>query len=153
MNSRITLALVTAVLGLTATATPVAAANPRVVVSGLGSYSLTGSSAAAYEADVHGRPYSGPATGQVELADKPFPSPGNCEPATATLRVTDDRGRAYALTATGQVCGEYLPLGVMQRFQGRYAITSASQRGLVGTVGHVDLRLLNGEVSVYAIQS
>jgi hypothetical protein len=49
--------------------------------------------------------------------------------------------------------GRDLPLGVMQRFQGRYAIASASQRGLVGTVGHLDLRLLNGEVSVYAIQS
>jgi len=152
MNRRIALTLVGAVLALTATATPAAAANPRVVLSGLGSYTITGSSA-AYEADVYGRPYSGPATGQVDLADKPFPSPGNCEAATATLRVTDDRGRAYALMATGQVCGEYLPLGVMQWFRGRYAITSASQRGLVGTVGHLDLRLLNGEVSVYAIQS
>jgi hypothetical protein len=135
-----------------AAAAPATAASPRVQVSGLGTYG-TATSVATYEADLYGRPYSGYGAGTVDLGGAAFPAPGSCEPATATLQLVDEKGKGYSLTATGSVCGEYLPLGVMQRFRGRYEITSASQRGLTGTVGHLDLRLLNGEVSVYAIQS
>ena len=152
IHATTTTAAIAAALVLAA-ASPGAAANPRVQLSGLGAYAITGS-AAAYGADLYGRPYTGHGTGTVDLADgTPFPTPGHCEPATSTLRLVDAKGRSYALAATGEVCGSLLPLGVIERFLGRYVITSASQRGLVGTVGHLDVRLLGGEVSVYAIQS
>jgi hypothetical protein len=149
---KITTMLAAVAVACTVAAAPAAAATPRVQVSGLGTYA-TETSVATYQADLYGRPYSGHGAGRVDLDGAAFPTPGSCEPATATLQLIDEKGKGYSLTATGSVCGEYLPLGVMQWFRGRYEITSASQRGLTATVGHLDLRLLNGEVSVYAIQS
>jgi hypothetical protein len=132
---------------------PATAATPRVQLSGLGSYATPTDGTAEYRAEIFGRPVSGPSTGRVDLSSSSFPAPGECTPATATVVVVDRKGKNIGLRATGDVCGSLLPLGVIERFLGRYVVTSATQRGLVGDVGHLDLRLLNGEVSIYAVQS
>jgi hypothetical protein len=138
-----------AVLGTTATAT---AATPRIHVAGLGT-SVATSGGADYEGWLSGRPFSGDFTGAVAADDGSLPTVGACEPATATLRVESSKGQSFALFSPGKVCAVYLPLGVMQQFTGRYVVTSATQRGLLRTDGHLDVRLLNGQSDVYAIES
>jgi hypothetical protein len=121
-------------------------------VAGLGTAD-TGVGSVSYAGDLSGRPFSGAFSGTVSADDGTLPPVGVCEPATATLAVQDGKGRAYELFSAGKVCGIYLPLGVMQQFSGRYVVSSASQRGLERTDGFLDVRLLNGQSDVYAIDS
>ena len=141
-----------AVAATVAIAAPAAAAASRIQVVGLGTAAATAGSV-SYEGWLSGRPFAGDFSGAVAADDGTLPAVGVCEPATATLRVQDDRGRDFELFSAGKVCGEYLPLGVMQRFGGRYVVTAATQRGLERTDGFLDVRLLNGQSDVYAIDS
>ena len=134
------------------TAAPASAVAPRIQVAGLGTATAT-DSAVSYEGWLSGRPFAGDFSGTVAADDGTLPAVGVCEPATATLRVQDEKGHAFERFSAGKVCGEYLPLGVMQRFGGRYVVTSSTQRGLERTDGFLDVRLLNGQSDVYAIES
>lgn len=135
-----------------ALSSPASAAAPRIQVAGLGTATAaTGSM--SYAGTLSGRPFAGSFSGTVAADDGSLPPVGVCEPATATLAVQDDKGHSFGLFSAGKVCGEYLPLGVMQRFGGRYVVTSSTQRGLERTDGFLDVRLLNGQSDVYAIDS
>lgn len=135
-----------------AVTSPASAAAPRIHVAGLGTATATTGSV-SYAGTLSGRPFAGGFTGAVAADDGSLPGVGVCEPATATLTVRDEKGHAFELFSAGKVCGEYLPLGVMQRFGGRYVVTSSTQRGLERTDGFLDVRLLNGQSDVYAIDS
>jgi hypothetical protein len=134
------------------TASPATAVAPRIQVAGLGSATAS-TGTVTYEGSLSGRPFSGSFSGVLAADDGSLPAVGVCEPGTATLQVQDEKGHAFALFSAGKVCGEYLPLGVMQRFGGRYVVTSSTQRGLERTDGFLDVRLLNGQSDVYAIDS
>lgn len=135
-----------------ALSSPASAAAPRIQVAGLGTATAaTGSM--SYAGTLSGRPFAGSFSGTVAADDGSLPPVGVCEPATATLAVQDDKGHSFELFSAGKVCGEYLPLGVMQHFGGRYVVTSSTQRGLERTDGFLDVRLLNGQSDVYAIDS
>jgi hypothetical protein len=147
----VTVAVAAASAALVA-ASPASAAAPRVQVAGLGSASAS-TGTVTYEGWLSGRPFSGSFSGAVVADDGSLPDVGVCEPATATLSVEDEKGHVFELFSAGKVCGEYLPLGVMQRFGGRYVVTSSTQRGLERTDGFLDVRLLDGQSDVYAIDS
>ena len=149
----LTVATATVALGGTLlAASPATASAPRIQVAGLGT-AAAGTGSVSYAGELSGRPFSGTFSGTVSADDGSLPPVGVCEPATATLAVQDGKGHAFELFSAGKVCGEYLPLGVMQRFGGRYVVTSSTQHGLERTDGFLDVRLLNGQSDVYAIDS
>lgn len=147
------LATATVALGGTlVAAAPASAAAARIQVAGVGA-AAAGSGPVGYAGELSGRPYSGAFSGTVSADDGSLPPVGVCEPAIATLAVQDGKGHAFELFSAGKVCGVYLPLGVMQQFTGRYVVTSSTQRGLERTDGFLEVRLLNGQSDVYAIDS
>lgn len=131
--------------------TQATAGGAKILAVGLGT-STPIATGLHYEGNVHGQPFDGAFSGQVLADDGSLPAVGSCEPAVSTLRV-DGPGDFYTLESSGQVCGVYLPLGVMQRFEGRWTVTETSRKKLARVDGHMDIRLMNGKADVYAVDS
>lgn len=135
-----------------AAGTQAAAGGAKILAVGVGTSAPSGAGL-HYEGNVHGQPFDGAFSGHVLADDGSLPAVGSCEPAVGTLRVEGPGGGFYSLESHGQVCGVYLPLGVMQRFQGRWVVTETSRKKLARVDGHMDIRLMNGKSDVYAIDS
>lgn len=135
---------------------PASAAKPKVNFSGLGTYVVLGDGSAALAGTATGEPLDGTYEATLVPADGTLPEPGACEPATAAVRLEGLRDRFLELTSQGTVCGQYLqpPFVVTHVFTGRYDITAASRRPLVGTDGFVELRLaVDGRASAFAVDT
>jgi hypothetical protein len=136
--------------------TPASADKSKVNFNGLGTYEIRSDGSAALAGSATGEPFDGRYEATLVPADGTLPEPGACEPATAMLRLEGVRDRFLELSSHGTVCGQYLqaPFVVTQVFTGRYAITAASRRPLVGTDGFVELRLtVDGRASAFAIDT
>jgi hypothetical protein len=147
---RLTLgALALAAVALPATAE--AAGRARIDVGGPGTFVIEADGSATVSADVTGRPFGGSSVTVLAADDGSLPEPGSCEPATATFHLAG-AGREYLdVTATGDVCGEFvqLPYIVTHVFTGRYTVTDASKRNLVGTDGFFEVRLAASTAQAY----
>ena len=135
---------------------PAGAAKPKVNVSGPGAYVVLSDGTAALTGTATGEPFDGPYAATLAPADGTLSEPGQCEPATATLRVEGVRTGLLELASEGTVCGEYLqpPFVVTHVFTGRYAVTAASRRPLVGTDGFLELRLtVDGRAFAFAVDT
>lgn len=125
--------------------------NPKVSVSGLGTHS-SGAGAATYSGYSYAElPFQGEYSGVVTVTDGSFPPLGECEPATATVRVDEDGGNGHVeLAASGEVCGILVGAWTMQRFEGRWTVASTSVKKIARSEGVVDLRLLSdGQADLY----
>jgi hypothetical protein len=128
----------------------------RIDSTGSGSGTHDGASIAA-AGTATGSPFDGTFTATVVPDDGTLPTPGECEPGTATHRLEGARGRYLDVTATGNVCGHWLqpPTYMLtMSFTGRYVVTDSSQRRLLRTDGFYELRLGdNGYVSTLSIDT
>lgn len=146
-------ALAVAVLAGT-TPTALAAKQAAVNVGGGGTATANTTGGMDYSGYLYGPPFNGDYTGTMTTDDGTLPALGKCEPATATLRLQADHGpRNLELVGTGKICTEWLPLGNMTRFTGRWAMTSTNFHPIAGAEGHMDFRLLNGKSDIYAAES
>ena len=141
-----TIALIAGAILAAGTAVPAQAAAPaRVDLRGatIGSYTLDSAGAAHLTGDATGKPFDGAYTAVLAADDGTLPEPGVCEPATATVDITGDRGRYLELAGTGRVCGEYTGpnWAATHRFVGRYVVTDSSVRNTRGTDGWYSLIL------------
>ena len=141
-----TAALIAGAVLAAGTAVPAAAAPPaKVDLRGvpLGSYTLDDAGAAHLTGDATGKPFDGSYTAVLAADDGTLPAPGVCEPATATVDITGERGRYLQLAGTGRVCGEYTgpTWAATHRFVGRYQVTDSSVRTARGTDGWYTLIL------------
>ena len=145
------------ITALAATVSPAGAAGrPRVDFTGQGSYLMAGDGSAAVAGTATGKPFDGSYTGTVAADDGSLADPGECEPATATLRLENPRGRYLELTSAGTVCGQEVqpPFVVTHVFTGTYEVTASSRKKLVGTDGFLEVRLANdGRAAVFAIDT
>jgi hypothetical protein len=146
---RAALAVTTVTAGVLLAASPAAAKGAPFLAIGLGTYSAV-DNGLAYQGHLSGDPFDGEGTGAVTPMDATLPAVGVCEPAQATLRLDDGAGKYVELLSSGEVCGLYLPLGVMQQFKGRWSVTSTSVRKLTRAEGFLDVRLMNGQSDIYA---
>ncbi len=141
---------------LLTTVAPAGAAKVKVDFRGGGSYVILGDGSAALTGTATGEPLDGPYQATLVPTDGTLPEPGVCEPATATVRLEGAHNRFLDLTAGGRVCGQYLqpPNVVTEVFTGRYQVTAASRKPLVGTDGFLEVRLANdGRAFVFAIDT
>jgi hypothetical protein len=146
------LAAVVAMLLSALLATPVQARPTKLQLIGLGDAVVPVDGAATFTADLSGAPISGSAQGRLEAADGSLPVVGACEEATVFLNVHDGAGRFVDLIAEGgQVCSVWLPLGIMQAFDGRFEVMSTSERKLRRVEGPLQVRLLGEQSDIYAI--
>ena len=121
---------------------------------GMGVYQFVGDAGAAVSGTFTGKPFDGSYVGGFTADDGSLPAPGDCEPATATLRVDGTRGRFVDMTATGNVCGKWTSptYVVTHTFTGRYVVDASSSRRLVGTDGFMSQLVANtGLANVYTI--
>ena len=157
MSTRTTKGLLIAVLAsallLTGLlAAPAEAALKKLQLAGIGTASVPLEGAATFEGSLSGTPLSGPYAGLLEPADGTLPALGTCEEATTRLYVHDGSGRNVELLAhAGQVCSIWLPLGIMQAFDGHFEVVSTSERRLRRAEGHMQVRLLGDLSDVYAV--
>lgn len=103
-----------------------------------------------------GQPFDGSYVAALAAADGTLPAPGECEPATVALALDGLRRNELALSATGDVCGQWTGPGnvVTHAFTGRYLIESGRPRRLVGTDGFIEVRLtVDGRGYVFAIST
>ena len=122
-----------------------AAAPPKIDLRGasVGSYTLDGTGAAHLTGDAIGKPFDGTYTAVLTADDGTLPEPGVCEPATATVDITGDRGRYLQLAGSGNVCGQWADATyvVTHRFTGRYVVSGSSVRNTLRTDGWLGLTL------------
>ena len=140
-------------------AEPAAAANQRVLFDGFGTYPVTEQGSVAVTATVAGEPFDGTYTGELAAVDGSLPAPGDCEPATATVRLDGARDRFAVLhtdDGIGRVCGQWTDSTnrVTVVFTGRYRITDSDRRRLIGSDGWYEIRLTDtGAASVFAVDT
>jgi hypothetical protein len=149
-----------AVLGLAAVAgigTAVGAGSrPAIQLVGTGTFQLADDGTVTLRGTATGRSVTGPYTGTLTANDGTLPDPGQCEPATATLRVDGRRRRFVELTAHGDVCGQWTDAvhRVTHVFTGRYDVTSSFPPRIHGTDGFYEVRVTDDEISsVFAIDT
>jgi hypothetical protein len=143
-----------AVAPLTMAQSAVAAKNYPIDGGGMGTYQFVGDAGAAVSGTFTGKPFDGTYVGGFTADDGTLPPAGECEPATATLRVDGTRGRFVDMTATGNVCGKWTSptYVVTHTFTGRYVVDASSSRRLVGTDGFMSQLIANnGNANVYAV--
>lgn len=148
-----------AVLGIAAAALsvaqPAAAAKPYPIdSSGMGTYVIGADGSAHISGTSTGNPFDGAHVARLAADDGALPLPGDCEPATATLRVDGSRNRFVEMTATGTVCGKYpdATYVVTHSFTGRYVVEASTSRKLVGSTGFMSqLITVDGRSNVLAI--
>lgn len=150
------LALVTATTTVLLAGPVGAATRYKIDTHGDGTWAAT-ATGAALTGTATGAPFDGAFTAVLVADDGTLPEPGACEPATGTLRLEGSRDRFLELTSTGNACGQWVqpPTSVVtQVFTGRYVVTAASQRRLVGTDGFYEIRLADdGRASAFAIDT
>ncbi len=134
-----------AVLTVGAVAPAQAAPPPRIDLRSttLGTYVLDDAGAAVIAGDVSGKPFDGAYTAVLAADDGSLPEPGACEPGTATVEVTGERGRYLQLAATGEICGKWIGPNnaVTHKLVGRYQVVDSSVRNTRGTDGWIGLGL------------
>ena len=148
-----------AVLGIAAAtmsfALPATAAKPYPIdTTGMGTFVMDADGSAHISGTSTGKPFDGPHAARLAAADGSLPLPGECEPATATLRLDGDRDRFVEMTATGTVCGKYpdATYVVTHSFTGRYVVEASTSRRLVGSTGFMSqLITVDGRSNVLAI--
>ena len=140
-----------ALVAIAIPATAHAGERARIDIGGPGTFVMQADGSASVSATVTGRPFGGSSATVLAADDGSLPAPGDCEPATATFRVTGAGRDSLAMTATGDVCGEWvqLPYIVTHSFTGRYTVTDASKRNLVGTDGFFEVRLAASTAQAY----
>jgi hypothetical protein len=108
-----------------------------------GSYTAGGDGAARLTGAIAGDPFDGAYSATLAADDGSLPAPGECEAATATIRVEGVRKGHYEITGSGPVCGQWVDATyqVTHVFTGRYIVTDASQHKLTGTDGWYSIRL------------
>ena len=109
-----------------------------------GSYVADDDGAASMTGAIEGDPFDGAYTATLAADDGSLPAPGECEAATATVRVEGTKGRYYEITGSGTVCGEWADATypTTHLFTGRYLVTDASHHKLTGTDGWYEIRLV-----------
>lgn len=152
-GSRLLVGLLTVAVVLTGLlASPAQARADRMSMAGIGTAVVPTDGAATFDGTLNGSPLSGPFTGTLTPADGTLPTVGSCEDAAARLQVTDERGRFVELNAAaGKVCAVWLPLGIMQAFDGQFTVAATSERRLRRVVGAMQVRLLGDQSDVYAV--
>ena len=148
-----------AVLGIAAAtmslAFPAAAAKPYPIdTTGMGTFVMGADGSAHISGTSTGKPFDGTHEARLVADDGALPLPGECEPATATLRLDGSRDRFVEMTATGTVCGKYpdATYVVTQSFTGRYVVEASTSRRLVGSTGFMSqLITVDGRSNVLAI--
>lgn len=133
-----TITLATAVLALGAM--PASAAGSGLTVIGTGTTDVPVTGPATYAGEASGSPFGGRFTGELTAADGSLPEVGQCEPATATLRLEHDRGKHVTLRSEGQVCAVIVPW-VKQAFDGRFVVVDTNVRKLRQAKGSMQVRL------------
>lgn len=151
-------ALIGTLLALAPASPAMAAPRPGVDLrgDGIGSYALDAEGTARVTGRVTGVPFKGAYTATLSSSDGSLPTPGECEPATATVHVTGEGHRSLDLVATGEVCGRWADptYVVTHEFVGRYVVTDASVRRLRGTDGWTSLILATeGRANIEAIDT
>lgn len=153
-----TLALIAGAVLAAGTAVPAEAAATKIDLRGatVGSYTLDADGSARVTGDVVGKPFAGPYTAVLTPADGTLPEPGVCEPATATVDVTGERGRFLHLAATGEVCGKWTgPNSVVtHKLISRYQVVDSSVRSTLRTDGWIGIILaLDNRANLEAIDT
>ena len=154
-----TAALIAGAVLAAGTAVPAdAAPPPKIDLRGatVGSYTLDENGAAHLTGDVTGKPFDGAYTAVLAAGDGTLPEPGVCEPGTATVDVTGERGRYLQLAATGEICGTWADATyvVTHKFVGRYQVTDSSVRNTLRTDGWIGLILATeGRANLEAIDT
>lgn len=151
-NHLVAAGALTLALGLSAAA-PASAASPwRLSAAGLGTAAPSSDGGHQYAGTLSGTPFGGAFTGSLSPGDGSLPGLGDCEPASATLRVEGSGGRYYQLASEGQVCSWLLPLGTMHQFTGRWTVDSTNVKKLARATGQADFRVLNGQSDIYVTE-
>ena len=95
-------------------------------------------------------------TATMAADDGTLPDPGVCEPATATITVTQGGDLVAELAGSGQACGKWIQpptYDVTHVFTGRYEIVDGA-RGVTGTDGWFEVRLAQtGTASTFAVDT
>ena len=107
---------------------------------GTGTTDVPATGPATYAGEVSGSPFGGRYTGELAAADGSLPGVGDCEQATATLRVEHETGKHVTLRAEGQVCTVIVPW-VKQAFDGRFTVVDTDVRKLRRAQGVMQVRL------------
>ena len=93
---------------------------------------------------------------RLVVDDGTLPEPGTCEPASATFVLIGERRSNVDLGGAGSVCGKWTgPNSVVTHlFTGRYDVTDADRRKLIGTDGFFQFGLtLDGEAFLFAVDT
>lgn len=138
-----------------------ASSKPVLTVDGRGTWTAAGGGAAVTATGaVYDRANTAhPAQIRATLtpSDGSLPAPETCEPATAVFEVTGDRTATLTLAGSGQVCGRYpqVPTSVVTHvFTGRYEVTAAAHKRVLGTDGWYEIRLALDDVAgVFAVDT
>lgn len=117
-----------------------AVAGPGLTVSGTGTTQVPAAGPATYAGEIYGTPFGGRYTGELSAADGTLPGVGECEAATATLRIDDESGKHVTLRSEGQVCTVIVPW-VKQAFDGRFTVVDTDVRKLRRAKGVMQVRL------------
>lgn len=147
-----------ATIASVAAATPAGAARFRPVIE-MGSTTAgfaVVDGAAIVTGEMDGRPYRGTYTATLTADDGSLPAPGDCEPATAVFHLDARVGRYLDVTATGDVCGEFvqLPYITTHAFVGRYDVTGSTKQNVLGTDGWFEIRLGDdGSASTFLVDT
>jgi hypothetical protein len=146
---------------LVAATTAPADATPRPVIdlrgAEVGTFAMDESGSARLEGRVTGAPFDGIYTAVLTPVDGTLPAAGECEPATATMRVVGLTGKRFLhLVATGTVCGTWPDAAyvVTHDFVGRYDVVASTVRRVRGTDGWISMVLATeGRANVEAIDT
>ena len=149
------LAVLGIVVATLAAAQPTSAAKPYPIdSSGMGTFVMGTDGSAHISGTSTGKPFDGTHAARLAADDGTLPLPGDCEPATASLRLDGSRERYVEMTASGTVCGKYpdATYVVTHSFTGRYVVDASTSRRLVGSTGFMSqLITVDGRSNVLAI--
>lgn len=146
---------------LVAATTAPAAATPRPVIdlrgAEVGTFAMDETRSARLEGRVTGVPFDGTYAAVLTPVDGTLPAAGDCEPATATMRVVGPTKKRFLhLAATGTVCGTWpdATYVVTHDFVGRYDVVGSTVRRVRGTDGWISMVLATeGRANVEAIDT
>ncbi len=144
-----------ALVGTVTTADMVSAKpGPRVELFGQGAYETDGWGRTAVHATVTGRPFDGSFSAGMQLAHDQFPGPGTCRDADPLFVVWNGH-RNLDFISWGEICAVEPGGPVEFVYTGAFDLYDASgHRGLVGTHGWLELRLLtDGGAAVTIVDS
>jgi hypothetical protein len=155
-NSRVIAAIAAIAVAAGVGTAVVADSSPPVDFNATGTYQLGDDATVTIRGITAGHPVNGPYVGTVAADDGSLPAPGDCEPASATLRVTGTEKRFVDLVAFGDICGVSTDTAgqAAHVFTGRYDATGASPSPIPHSDGFYEVRIAdNGTSSVLAIDT